>query len=61
MPNFLFPQSGCYAEFSGTGTVILREPYIPVGSPDQPGYGADYDKFRSDELIKIHGLFTAGK
>jgi len=39
---------------------ILREPYIPVGSPDLPGYGSGLDKFRSDELVKVHASHTTG-
>ncbi|KAL4239324.1 hypothetical protein ACF0H5_000141 [Mactra antiquata] len=46
--------TGCYRNFTYTDFYVYREPLLPVGSPDATGYGPTYDRYRTDENLKIY-------
>jgi len=54
------PQTGCYARFPDLSIIILREPLLPIGGPDELGFGDSNNEFSTYENLKIYPTFTSG-
>ena len=56
-----FFQTGCYEDFSLVTMTVLREQFLPLGGPNLPGFGNDQNIFRTDEALKLHLSYGAGR